>query len=154
MRSAILLTALSTTAALVTTAALAADAITYREHVRPLWEQKCMGCHGQGSPYLAEFEADKEKFIKSMRGPRMDSYPALVIYVGWPDTGAMMRRLDDGKNTQNNKPGNMYQYLGADEAERQKNLALIKSWVGEGAWFLGRFKDLDKATLAKIKVAE
>ena len=45
-------------------------------------------------------------------------------------------------------------YLGGDDAERQKNLALIKAWVGEGGWFLGRFKDLDKATLEKMKVAE
>ena len=154
MRTAILLAALSTTAAFMTTAALAADEITYRKDIRPLWQQKCMGCHGENSPYLAEFDADKEKFAKSMRGPRMDTHPALIYYVGWPDTGALMRRLDDGKNTQNKKPGNMYQYLGADEAERQKNLALFKSWVGEGAWFLGRFKDLDKATLAKMKVAE
>ncbi len=154
MRVANLLAALSTTAALMTTAALAADDITYRKHVRPLWEQKCMGCHGQASPYLADFEADKDKFTKSMIGPRMDSYPALIMYVGWPDTGAVMRRLDDGKTAQNGKPGNMYQYLGGDDAERQKNLALIKSWVGDGAWFLGRFKDLDKETLAKMKVAE
>ena len=154
MRISILLAALSTTAAFMTTAAVAADDITYRKHIRPLWEQKCGGCHGQASPYLADFEADKDKFTKAMKGPRMDSYPALIIYVGWPDTGAIMRRLDDGKAAQGGKPGNMYQYLGGDDAERQKNLALFKSWVGEGAWYLGRFKDLDKATLAKMKVAE
>ncbi len=154
MRIAILLAALSTTTAFMTTAALAAEDITYRKHIRPLWEQKCMGCHGQASPYLADFEADKEKFTKLNVGPRMDSYPALIIYVGWPDTGAIMRRLDDGKTAPNTKPGNMYQYLGGDDAERQKNLALMKSWVGEGAWSLGRFKDLDKDTLTKMKVAE
>lgn len=155
MRIAILLAALSTTTtAFMTTAAVAADDITYRQHIRPLWEQKCIGCHGQASPYLADFEADKEKFSKAMKGPRMDSYPALIMYIGWPDTGAIMRRLDDGKAASGGKPGNMYQYLGGDEPERQKNLALFKSWVGEGGWYLGRFKDLDKPTLMKMKVAE
>jgi hypothetical protein len=38
--------------------------------------------------------------------------------------------LDDGKNTKDGKPGNMYQYLGATEDERQKNLKLFKKWVG------------------------
>jgi hypothetical protein len=48
----------------------------------------------------------------------------------------------------------MYENLGADEAERQKNLALFKAWVGEGGWFLGKFKELDTSTLKKMKVAE
>jgi hypothetical protein len=48
----------------------------------------------------------------------------------------------------------MYGYLGSDDAERQKNLALIKAWVGEGGWFLGRLPELDKATLMKMKVVE
>lgn len=154
MRIGVLVAAASAAIAFMTTAALAADNITYRKHIRPLWEQKCKSCHGQTSPYLAEFKENKEKFKKLMKGPRMDTHPALVFYVGWPDTGALMRRLDDGKNTKNGKPGNMYVYLGANETERQKNLALFKSWVGDGAWSLGRFKDLDKATLAKIKVKE
>lgn len=154
MHMTALLAALSTTIAFLATAAVAADNITYRKHIRPLWEQKCMGCHGPTSPYLAEFKANKAKFKKLSRGPRMDSYPALVMFVGWPDTGAVMRRLDDGKSAKNGKPGNMYQYLGGGEAERQKNLALFKSWVGEGGWFRGRLKDLDKATLMKMKVAE
>ncbi len=77
-----------------------------------------------------------------------------MAFVGWPDTGALMRRLDDGKNTKTGAPGNMYVNLGADEAERQRNLALFKTWVGEGGWFLGKLKYLDKATLEKMKVAE
>jgi hypothetical protein len=154
MRVGILFAAVSTTIVSMTTASFAADDITYRKHVRALWEQKCMSCHGQASPYLADFKENAEKFKKSMIGPRMDTYADLVAYVGWPDTGALMRRLDDGKSAKNGKPGNMYVFLGADEAERQKNLALIKSWVGEGAWFLGRLKELDMATLRKMKVAE
>lgn len=153
MRIVILLTALAMTATSMTGAALAAD-ITYRKHILPLWEQKCMSCHGKASPYLGEFDENKEKFAKAMVGPRMDTYANLVAFVGWPDTGALMRRLDDGKNSKTGKPGNMYGFLGNDDAERQKNLALIKAWVGEGGWFLGRFKELDKATLEKMKVAE
>ena len=152
MRISVLLAALAMTAS--TAGAARADDTTYRKHVRPLWEQKCAPCHGKNSPYLGEFNESKEKFTKSMAGPRMDTYADLIMYVGWPDTGAIMRRLDDGKSASSGKPGNMYAYLGADEAERQKNLTVFKAWVGEGAWFLGRFKDLDKATLAKMKVAE
>jgi len=61
-----------------------------------------------------------------------------------------MRRLDDGKNTKDNKPGNMYQNLGADEQERQKNLKLFRDWVGN--WTLKRFPDLTKEDLAGIQV--
>ena len=153
MRIAILLAALVMIPPSMASAALADD-ITYRKHILPLWEQKCMSCHGKASPYLGEFEENKEKFAKMMVGPRMDTYANLVAFVGWPDTGALMRRLDDGKSTKNGKSGNMYGFLGGDEVERQKNLALMKAWVGEGGWFLGRFPELDKATLAKMKVAE
>ena len=153
MRTATLVTTLSVAATAIISPALA-DEITYRKHVRPLWEQKCMSCHGATAPTLGAFEDDKDKFTKMMVGPRMNDYANLVAFVGWPDTGALMRRLDDGKGGKSGKPGNMYVYLGGNEAERQKNLALIKSWVGEGAWFLGRFGELDKATLQKIKVRE
>lgn len=153
MRIAILVTALSMVAATMISTARADD-VTYRKHIRPLWEQKCMPCHGAASPYLGEFDENKEKFAKMMVGPRMDTYANLVAFVGWPDTGALMRRLDDGKSTKDGKPGNMYAHLGSDEAERQKNLALIKAWVGQGAWFLGRLQELDKATLEKMKVPE
>ena len=91
MRIAILLAALSITTASITTTVLAADDVTYRKNIRPLWEQKCMPCHGKDSPYLAEFEENKEKFRTRMRGPRMDTYADLVAFVGWPDTGAVMR---------------------------------------------------------------
>lgn len=131
-----------------------AENITYTKHIRPLWEEKCMGCHGPSSPYLIDFLDDKEAFIKQSRGPRMDTYANLVMFVGWPDTGALMRRLDDGKNTKNGQPGNMYQYLGTDEPERQTNLLRVKAWVGEGGWVLSKFKDLSKDDLAKMKVRE
>jgi hypothetical protein len=70
-----------------------------------------------------------------------------------------MRRLDDGKNPlAGGKPGNMYQYLGGTDEERQKNLQTFKAWVGEGGWNLNRFKargkvpGITKEQLEKITV--
>jgi len=117
-----------------------AQDITYRKHIRPLWEQKCAACHGPESPYLGDFEDDKKKFESQLKGPRMDTYADLIFYIGWPDTGALQRRLDDGKSTSGGKPGNMYRFLGATEEERQKNLDLFKRWVGKDAWKLNRWK--------------
>ena len=51
-----------------------------------------------------------------------------------------MRRLDDGTHTADKKPGNMYKHLGETDAERAKNLVMMKAWVGEGAWNLNRWK--------------
>lgn len=51
----------------------------------------------------------------------------------------------------------MYEYLGADDPERAKNLATIKAWLGEGAWNLNRWKErkevpgITKEQLEKIK---
>lgn len=140
--------------ALFASTAAFADEVTYRNDIRPLWQEKCIACHGEAAPSLAEYDENKEKYKQLSQGPRMNDYANLIAFVGWPDTGALMRRLDDGTNTKDRKPGNMYENLGADEAERQKNLALFKAWVGEGGWFLGKFNELDKATLMKMKVAE
>lgn len=118
--------------------ALAAD-VSYRKDIGPLWTTRCAACHGAQSPYLGDFEENEKKYKEEMKGPRMDSYAALIFFVGWPDTGAIMRRLDDGSNTANRKPGNMYQYLGGTEEERQANLKIFKAWVGEGAWILTRW---------------
>lgn len=108
--------------------ALAAE-VDYHTDIRPIMEKYCVGCHG----------------------PRMDGYETLIFYIAWPDTGALMRRLDDGKHTKDGKPGNMYERLGNSDEERQKNLALIKAWVGEDAWILKRKDDITKEELLKIK---
>ncbi len=117
-----------------------AQDITYRKDVRPLWETKCGSCHGQDAPYYGDFREDKERYVGEELGPRMDTYADLIFFVGWPDTGAFMRRLDDGKSVDSGEPGNMYQYLGEDESERQKNLKIMKAWIGESAWKLKRWK--------------
>ncbi len=136
---------------------LAAD-VTYRKDIRPLWESKCSECHGASSPYLGDFLENKDGFKKTMKGPRMDTYADLIFYVGWPDTGAIMRRLDDGKNAKDGKPGNMYVYLGETEEERQKNFSLFKTWVGEDAWThkrwdaKGDMPGVSKEELSKMQV--
>ena len=48
------------------------------------------------------------------QGPRMDSYERFIAFIAWPDSGALMRRLDDGSATlAGGKPGNMYKFLGS-----------------------------------------
>ena len=119
-------------------AALASD-VTYRKDIRPIWEARCVACHGASSPYLGEFLENVDAYKKMSKGPRMDTYADLIFFVGWPDTGAIMRRLDDGKNSKDGKPGNMYQYLGGTDEERQKNFDIFKAWVGKEAWTLKRW---------------
>lgn len=153
------------TAALITasiaagsTEGVAAEA-TYTKDIKPLFDAKCAACHGAGSPTLPEFLMDEKKYSAAMKGPRMDSYANLIMLIGWPDSGAIMRRLDDGKSAlAGGKPGNMYQFLGASEEERQKNLQIFKAWVGPEGWVLNRFKargkvpGISKEQLEKIQV--
>lgn len=135
-----------------------ADDVTYRKDIRPLWEAKCSACHGAGSPYLGDFLENQDKYKKLMQGPRMDTYADLIFFVGWPDTGAIMRRLDDGKNSKDGKPGNMYAYLGGTDEERQQNFKRFKAWVGEDAWThkrwdaKGDMPGVSKEELVKMKV--
>jgi hypothetical protein len=122
----------------------------YSTHINPIFDKKCIACHGSDSPEYKEFKKDKKKYKSMFKGPRMDSYTYLVYFVGWPDTGALMRRLDDGENTKDGKPGNMYQYLGDTDKERQKNLKVFKKWVGY--WSLKRWKATTKEELDRITV--
>jgi hypothetical protein len=136
----------------------AAEDVTYRKHIRPLFEDQCASCHGADSPYLGEFAEKKDKYVANDVGPRMDTYADLIFFIGWPDTGAIMRRLDDGKSAKDGKPGNMYEQLGGDEAERQQNLNVFKAWVGEDAWTLKRWNargdvpGVTKEELSKLKL--
>lgn len=148
----------SSVVGLVLSGAAWASDVTYRKDIRPLWESKCATCHGASSPYLGDFLEDKDKYKKLSKGPRMDTYADLIFYVGWPDTGAIMRRLDDGKNTKEGKAGNMYRYLGATDEERQMNLGVFRAWVGEDAWThkrwdaKGDMPGVTKEELSKMKV--
>ena len=138
--------------------AKAPEPVTYRKQIRPLWQARCSGCHGATAPYLGDFAENPSQFTSKGIGPRMDTYADLIFYVGWPDTGALMRRLDDGAGSPERKAGNMYRHLGATEDERQANLKLFKAWVGEGAWNLKRWKargdqpGITKEELEKLQI--
>jgi hypothetical protein len=123
------------TAALALAAAAHAKDPTWTQDIKPLVDAKCGACHGASAPTYWEWrKLPKEEQAKV--GPKMDTYGDFMNYVVWPATGAQQRRLDAGKP--GGKPGNMYQYLGADEAERAKNLKLVKDWLG--AWNANRWE--------------
>lgn len=141
----------------VTVPTFAGD-VTYRKDIRPLFQKQCASCHGANAPYLGEYKENKTQFLAKDLGPRMDTYADLIFFIGWPDTGAIMRRLDDGKSTKDGEAGNMYKYLGDNDQQRQKNLSVFKAWVGEDAWMLKRWKargDVPAATkedISKMKL--
>ena len=139
--------------------AAAAQEVTYRTAIAPLWQAKCIACHGAQSPERADFLLDEKGYEAKSQGPRMDSYERFIAFIAWPDTGALMRRLDDGTSPlAGGKPGNMYVHLGSTDEERATNLKLVKAWVGEGAWNLNRWAKrgdvpmASKEQMDKIKV--
>jgi hypothetical protein len=88
-------------------ASAGAQDVTWRTDVQPIVAAKCAGCHGASQPEFAEWMVRREK-DKNL-APRMDTYAHFMNYVVWPATGAMMRRVDDGKAA-GGKPGNMYAF--------------------------------------------
>lgn len=141
------------TLALAVLAATSANAeeISWSGNIKGIMEKQCLICHGpEAAPEYPQFKKEKEKWLSRGQGMRMDTYSHLVSFVGWPNSGALMRRLDDGKGSRDGKPGNMYQHLGATEEERQHNLLLFKSWVGN--WSLKRFPEITREDLGGITV--
>lgn len=137
--------------ALFFASAASSEEITYRKHIKPLFESKCVVCHGSdAAPEYYAFKEDQNKWTAQGQGMRMDTYSHLIFYTAWPDTGALMRRLNDGRGVKDGKAGNMYQYLGGTEEERQQNLKLFKEWVGN--WTLKRWKEIKKEDIDGIKV--
>ena len=141
---------LATAGALAFAAGAQAD-VTYENSVKKLIAEGCANCHGKNAPTMEEFKKDQDGFKKKMKGPRMESYQDVMVMVNGSDTGAMMRRLDDGTSA-DGKAGNMYKYLGKNDADRAKNLATFKEWVGH--WTLKRKKDMSEDELKKIKAPE
>lgn len=135
--------------ALVGTVQAQAAEVTWQKDIKQLFDKNCLSCHGKDSPEHDAFAKDKKGFTEKGIGMRMDTYSHLITYVGWPYTGALIRRLDDGTSREDNKPGNMYEHLGATDAERKANLAIFKSWVG--SWNVKRWKDISKDELNAIK---
>lgn len=126
--------------------------VTYEKDVKPVIDKRCMSCHGSDAPTIDEFKRNKEFFKHQKKGPRMDTYEDLMIFVNGKDAGALMRRLDDGRNTKDEKPGNMYKALGGSDTERAANFELIKKWVG--GWTLKRKAELSEAELKAINALE
>jgi hypothetical protein len=160
--------------AVVALPAVAAD-VTYRAEVAPMLQKYCAECHSEkaGSPSMAEFKLDEEKFKKEKVGPRTDTYEHALQLVNGIATGAFMRRLDDGTSPYaGGKQGNMHKYLCEQESKDGKadknakvtnpecaaNLAVLKAWVGEGGWNLNRMSArgdvpaLTKEQMDKVKV--
>lgn len=134
--------------------AASAETVTYENTVRKIFAERCANCHSsaKGSPTLEEFEKDKAGYAKKFKGPKLDDYASVMVMVNGTDAGALMRRLDDGKNTKDGKPGNMYNYLGNNAGERAERFAKVKQWVG--SWNLKRRKDLSDAELRAITAPE
>lgn len=126
--------------------------VTYQNDIQPLMESKCYMCHGDHAPSLEEFDANQETYEARNQGPRMTTYEEVKVFVTGDDAGAMMRRLDDGSNTADGDPGNMYHYLGRTDEARQKNLSLFKEWVGH--WTLKRSHELTDEDLEKFRIPE
>ena len=130
----------------------AGEAVTYEKDIKGIIEKRCVFCHGPDSPSMEEFDRDKEGYKKKSKGPRLDTYGSVMVVVKGSDAGALMRRLDDGKNTKDGKPGNMHANLGKTDAERRANLETFRKWVGH--WTLKRKHELSPAELEAIKAPE
>lgn len=113
--------------------AAAAQSVTYEGAVKDIVADRCARCHGASSPSLADFEKDKAEWKKKTKGPRFDSYAALTVHVKGANAGELMRRLDDGSNTADHKPGSMYRFLGRSDEERAQRLGTVRKWVAAGA---------------------
>ncbi len=126
--------------------------VTYQDDIRPLIESQCFMCHGDHAPSLDEFDAEQEKYENRNIGPRMATYEEVKVFVTGDDAGAIMRSLDDGSNTADGNPGNMYEYLGRTDEARQKNLSVFKEWVGH--WTLKRSDELTDEDIKKFSIPE
>lgn len=136
--------------AVLTASSAQAEETTWSGTIQSLFDKNCSGCHGNDAPEYAAFKKDKDAWLKKGIGMKMNTYSHLVSFAGWPNTGALMRRLDDGKGSKDGKTGNMYQHLGSDEPERQANLSQFKKWVGN--WNLKRWADINKEELNSVTV--
>ncbi len=131
---------------------VAGEDVTYEKSIKMIIAENCSRCHGSDSPTLDEFIKNREEFRKKPKGPRMDTYENLMIYVTGEEAGALMRRVDDGRNTQDGKPGGMYKYLGKADPERAETLEIIKNWIG--GWTLKRKADMTQDDTRTIKAFE
>lgn len=139
-------------AAMVLLSPLTVYGATYEKDIKPIMASKCLVCHDKDAPTLEEFDKDKEKYKKIIKGPKMENYKNIMMFINGSDAGAMMRRLDDGKNTKDGKPGNMHQYLGSADDERMKNFDVFKKWIS--SWNLKKKAELSDGELKAITAPE
>lgn len=143
----------------ISLSAMAAD-VTYRNDIAPMFKALCADCHTAeaGAPSMQEYKLNEDKYKKEIKvGPRLDTYEHARVLIDGTSTGAMMRRLDDGTSPYaKGKPGNMYDTLGDNAAERAANLKIVKAWIaGEGKdWNLnglGQRGDMPPVTLEQLR---
>lgn len=132
--SLILLFILTETVSSVYLSASCSNNITYEKDIKSIINDKCIDCHANNHPTLSEFRKDIEGYRKNNIGVRLDTYKNLIVFVTGDDMGSLMRKLDNGENTEDGNPGQMYEYLGDDDIEREKNLKIFKDWIC--AWVL------------------
>jgi hypothetical protein len=123
---------------------------TYTKDIKPIFENKCSKCHGAKSPVHMEYVKNMKSFKKKMKGPRMNTYTHLTSFVIWPDTGSLIRALDDGSSTKDGKPGKMYKYLGKTDEQRHQNLKIFKAWVGN--WTIKEWSEITKEEINKLRL--
>ena len=114
-----------------------ANDLTWRKDIGPMIATRCGTCHGAGAPEYNDGNLIPQEKRRSV--PRMDSDPHFMSSVVWPATGAMKRRLDDGKAA-GGKSGNLYPYLGSSNEVRAGNLKMLNDWLGDGTCNLNHFK--------------
>ena len=98
-------------------ASVAAQDLTWRKDIQPLIKDNCGACHGASAPNYEEWNLDSQDFEAEKIDHGLDNYADFMRHVVWPATGAIARRLDDGKNAEG-KPGNMHAFLGATDQDR------------------------------------
>ena len=124
---------------------------SYTRDILPLFEKNCASCHGSSSPEHVEYMANMGEYQKQFIGPRMDSYTLISSFIVWPETGSLMRNLDDGANTPDKKPGKMYEHLGSTDQEKTANLELFKKWVSH--WTLMDWENISKDEIDLITIS-
>ena len=110
-------------AALAAEASGLPDAVTFNEHVRPIFVAKCFRCHGSDpGSREAELRLDRPEFAFA---PRKNGRP--VIVKGDPAASALVRRITSRDPDEVMPPPATHKTLEPGE------IALLERWIAEGA---------------------
>ena len=80
----------------------------------------------------------------------MNTYSHLTSFIIWPDTGPLIKALDDGKNNEKGKPIKMFKYLGKTEENRQQNLKIFQAGIAN--WTTKGWGEITKEEISKMKL--